>query len=413
MNRFITYSMIFSAFLFASCSKGLHAGGSASNGEAPVKEITINPMVATKVNDFSFNLLHHVEADQPKEENFFISPLSLHMDLGMLVNGSAGTTYDEMLKTLGLEGQNLDEVNKAYKTLLKDLPKADPKVKLGLYNSIWYRKPMAFKAAFVSSVKKNFEATVTPLDFKPEDVSVINGWAGDKTNGKVQKVLDVIQPEDVMFLLNALYFKGDWASKFDKAKTHSTDFHLENGSTKSVQMMYQTEKFKSYSTDDYTAVRLPYGNGQFAMTVILPAEGRKLNEVLAGLSSADWETIKDNMHESKINLGLPRFTIPAYEIKLNNVLKSMGMQSAFNNGADFSKMSDAGNLEVSFVKQNTYLKVDEEGTEAAAVTSTGITVTSVPIIKQVLCDHPFGLVIGEQTSNTILFMGKIMDPDAE
>lgn len=293
------------------------------------------------------------------------------------------------------------------------MPGADPKVKLGLYNSIWYKKAFPFKQDYLKSMQDNFEATVKALDFKPDDASYINDWASDKTNGKIKKVLDVIQPDDVMFLVNALYFKGDWSSKFDKDNTRAADFHLEDGSTKQVQMMHQSASFKHYSAADYTAIQLPYGNGQFSMTVILPKQGQTLNKVLAGLGSNDWANIQDNMVAGKINLGLPRFTIPTYEIKLNAVLEAMGMKAAFSSKtADFSKMS-AQDIYVSFVKQDTYLKVDEQGTEAAAVTTTGMVTTSVQIPQEMLCDHPFGIIISEKTSNTILFMGKIMDPDSE
>lgn len=415
MKHFMGFSMLLGLGVlgFAGCSKGMHSGASDnSNQQAPVKEISISPMVQASVNDFSFNFLQHLEASAPKNENFFVSPLSLHMDLGMVLSGAAGNTYDELLKVLDLDGKSLDQVNKAYKTLLDQLPGADPKVKLGLYNSIWYKKAFPFKQDYLKSMQDNFEATVKALDFKPDDASYINDWASDKTNGKIKKVLDVIQPDDVMFLVNALYFKGDWSSKFDKDNTRAADFHLEDGSTKQVQMMHQSASFKHYSAADYTAIQLPYGNGQFSMTVILPKQGQTLNKVLAGLGSNDWANIQDNMVAGKINLGLPRFTIPTYEIKLNAVLEAMGMKAAFSsNTADFSKMS-AQDIYVSFVKQDTYLKVDEQGTEAAAVTTTGMVTTSVQIPQEMLCDHPFGIIISEKTSNTILFMGKIMDPDS-
>jgi len=415
MKHFMGFSMLLGLGVlgFAGCSKGMHSGASDnSNQQAPVKEISISPMVQASVNDFSFNFLQHLEANAPKNENFFVSPLSLHMDLGMVLSGAAGNTYDELLKVLDLDGKSLDQVNKAYKTLLDQLPGADPKVKLGLYNSIWYKKAFPFKQDYLKSMQDNFEATVKALDFKPDDASYINDWASDKTNGKIKKVLDVIQPDDVMFLVNALYFKGDWSSKFDKASTRAADFHLEDGSTKQVQMMHQSASFKHYSAADYTAIQLPYGNGQFSMTVILPKQGQTLNKVLAGLGSNDWANIQDNMVAGKINLGLPRFTIPTYEIKLNAVLEAMGMKAAFSSKtADFSKMSAQG-VYVSFVKQDTYLKVDEQGTEAAAVTTTGMVTTSVQIPQEMLCDHPFGIIISEKTSNTILFMGKIMNPDS-
>lgn len=402
------------ALAFTGCSKGLHSGGSEK--EAPVKTISISPKIATNVNNFSFDFLHQMQKAAAENENFFVSPLSLHMDLGMVLNGANGTTYEEMFQMLGLDGSSIGEVNAAYHTLLEELPEADPKVQLGLYNSIWYRNTWNFKQDFLSEMKKSFDATVTPLDFKPEDNKYINEWASDKTNGRITKVLDPIQPENVMFLVNALYFKGKWSSQFKKDATKAAEFHLEDGNNKQVQMMYQKNSFERYMGSDYSAVRLPYGNGQFAMTIILPAEGQKLDEVLKGLDANGWEALKGKMVKGGVRIGLPRFTIPAYEIKLNSVLENMGMKAAFDdNAADLSKMADIGGsqLYVSFVKQNTFLKVDEEGTEAAAVTTTGISTTSVTIPPSIICDHPFGIIISEKTSNTILFMGKIMNPDSE
>jgi len=400
----------------SACSKAVHAGGSQGDGSsshAPVKTISISEVAEKSVNDFSFNLLHQMQKNESKTDNYFISPLSLHMDLGMVLNGADGTTYDEMLKTLALEGKSLDQINKDYKTLLTELPEADPEVQLGLYNSIWYRNSFSFNQSYLDLMAQDFDAAVKGLAFKKTDASYINDWASEKTNGKIKKVLDVIQQDDVMFLVNALYFKGDWASKFDKSKTAAADFNLEDGSQQQVQMMHQTGYFKNYTGTDYSAIQLPYGNGQFIMTVILPKTGKSLNDVLSHLSSADWASLQNQMSSTSVNLGLPRFTIPAYEIKLNNILIAMGMKSAFEaNSANFAKMT-SGNVNISFVKQNTYLKVDEEGTEAAAVTTTGVGTTSVQLPKEFICDRPFGLVISEQTSNTILFMGKIMAPDSK
>ncbi|SEA43559.1 serpin B [Arachidicoccus rhizosphaerae] len=400
----------------SGCSKAVHSGSSGRSGEsghAPVKTISISQASQKSVNDFSFNLLHQVEAAAPTTDNFFISPLSLHMDLGMVLNGAEGTTYDEMLHTLGLEGKSLEQANTDYQTLLTDLPKADPEVQLGLYNSIWYKNTFSFKQDYLDLIGADFDATIKGLPFKKEDASYINDWASEKTNGKIKKVLKEINPEDVMFLVNALYFKGDWALKFDKSKTNAADFTLEDGRTKQVQMMHQTSSFKMFAGLDYSAVRLPYGNGQFVMTVLLPASGKSLNEVFGKVSSADWGDMQQHMLSRELNLGLPRFSIPAYEFNFNDVLKSMGMKAAFDqNNANFGKMT-ANHIFVNFVKQNTYLKVDEEGTEAAAVTTTGMATTSVQLPVSFICDRPFGIIISEQTSNTILFMGKIMNPESD
>lgn len=408
----MAYSMLFSAgaMFLSGCTKKLHPGEEKQH--APVKYISIAPAVRTNLNDFSFNLLHRLQTSEDKNANYFISPLSLHMDLGMLLNGASGSNAEQIRNALSLNGQDNEQINQAYKTLLTDLPVADPEVQLGLYNSVWYRNTVTFKKPFIDDMKAYFDATVTAMDFNPQDASRINHWASEKTNGKIKQVIGAINPDDVMFLLNALYFKGDWSSKFDKRFTAKADFHLENGSVKQIQMMRQQKAFKYYADDDLQIITLPYGNGQFEMTVLLPKEGHSVNDLLDGLTATQWADLKEHMQSQLVNIELPRFSIPAYEIKLNNILKAMGMESAFLAGADFSNLTDA-DVQVSFVKQNTYLRVDEQGTEAAAVTSTGIMTTSFPMPEQMRCDHPFGIVISENTSNTILFMGKIMNPESE
>lgn len=412
MHLFTGVSLFTAVILTAGCSKGLHTGETPSKtGEAPVQEIKVSSAVVTNVNGFAFRLMNKIQETEPEQDNIFVSPLSLHMDLGMLLNGAEGNTYDEMAKLLDVNNLSLEDINKVYGTLLDKLPNVDPKVKLGLYNSVWYKKLIPFEPDYIKGLKDDFQAEVSGLDFKSTDTSYINKWVRDKTNNKIQKVLDKIDGQDVMYLLNALYFKGSWSTQFEKSKTIDADFHLENGQTSRVKMMNNTDDFFHYDGADYAAVRLPYGNGQFCMTIILPKEGKNIGELMTTFSETDWNQLQSGMIKGKVQIGLPRFTVPKYDIKLNDILKDMGMKSAFSDAtANFKKMSKISGLFLSFIKQDSYLRVDEEGTEAAAVTTGGMVVTSMPIIPRIICDHPFGLVISEQTSNTILFMGRIMAP---
>ncbi len=258
-------------------------------------------------------------------------------------------------------------------------------------------------------LRKSFDAEVAGLNFDdPNAKDRINAWASDKTNGKIKKVIDQIKPSDVLFLMNALYFKGDWKVQFDPEKTNDTPFYLTNGKQKTVKMMRVKDKFKAALRPDFAAVQLPYANGNFNLTLLIPNETTSVDAVVASLTANTWKDLQSNLQEQQITVGLPRFTLE-YEAKLNEVLQAMGMTRAFTKQAQLGKINPTAELLVSFVKQNTYLGIDEKGTEAAAVTTIGVGVTSVGP-EPYVADHPFALVISEKTSNTILFMGKIMNP---
>ena len=228
-------------------------------------------------------------------------------------------------------------------------------------------------------------------------------------------MIDQIEPQQVMFLLNALYFKGDWKTKFDAAKTLDTPFHLENGTQKTVKMMYAKSDFKVASGEKYNALQLPYANGQFNMTLLIPQGQNTVGSVISGLTPQDWNELQTTrLTKTGVNAGLPRFTLE-YNAELNSTLNKMGINKVFTeNAAQLGKINKTADIFVDFVKQNTYLNIDEKGTEAAAVTTIGIGFTSAPPSEpKFICDRPFVLIISEKTSNTILFMGRIMNPDSK
>ncbi|MCF0065448.1 serpin family protein [Dyadobacter chenwenxiniae] len=378
----------------------------------PVYPVQIPARISAGTNEFAFNFLHTLQQTEAPEENLFVSPLSLHMALGMLLNGAEQETADEILKALEMEGVSLVDLNNAYKTLINDLPVADSKVKLGLANSLWYRSDFAVKPDFQSVLKNSFNAEATGLPFDNAAKDKINQWASDKTNGKIKKVIEEIKPEHVMFLLNALYFKGDWKYQFDAKNTRDETFKLENGSSKSVKMMYAKSSFKNFSAASYDMVQLPYSNGQFNMTLLVPKGENTVNKMLADFNSSDWEKLRNGTSESKIEVGLPRFTLE-YSAQLKATLEKMGIQKAFTSAAELGKINPTADLFVDFVKQDTYLGIDEKGTEAAAVTSIGVGATSAGPNPRIICDRPFALIISENTSNTILFMGRIKSPESK
>lgn len=382
--------------------------GCSSTSPSPAgEEIKISEDFANRTGDFAFEFFKKLNDKEASDKNMFVSPLSLHMALGMLLNGANGQTADEIQKTLKLNGISLADANATYLKLIEGLPKADPKVTLGLANSVWNRNTFQPETDFVNILKNSFKAEAS--QFSGSDATPLNTWASDKTNGKIKKVLDNIEPQMVLFLMNALYFKGDWTTSFDEQKTTDYPFQLAESKTKNVRMMQMKSKISFANRDGYFAYELPYGNGRYAMTVLVPIGTQRVNDLVTKLSATEWNQLKQDLKVvDNLSIGLPRFTLE-YEVYLNEVLEKMGMPSAFlPNVADLSKISKTQKLNVGFVKQNTYVAVDEKGTEAAAVTTIGVELTSLP--QTYYADRPFVFIISEKTSDTVLFMGKIVNP---
>ncbi|MCP9762384.1 serpin family protein [Lacihabitans soyangensis] len=371
-----------------------------------VKSVNISSDFAAKTSNFAFDFWRNLQADESVDKNYFISPLSLHIALGMLLNGADTDTKTEIQKVLGLENQSMEEINKTYLELIENLPKVDPKVVNTIANSIWQDKNFTSEQSFIDNLTSNFKARLYNEDFgNPATVDKINKWASDNTNAKIKKILEQIEPSQVMFLINALYFKGDWTKEFKTENTQKVEF-IGTKATKTVDMMNQTAEFKYADTENYQLVELPYGNEKYNMTVLLPKSGTVEN-IVSKLDATNWQAAQNSMAKRKVVIGLPKFTIE-YSKKLNSILQKMGMVKAFGSQADLSKIAKpAGKLKVGFVKQDTYVAVDEKGTEAAAVTTIGIELTSLPVYPEIICNKPFAFLITEKTSNTIMFIGKV------
>lgn len=363
---------------------------------------------ADQTSEFAFDFLKKHNAEEKADKNYFVSPLSLHVALGMLANGADGKTKEEL--TTGLRvSSDLATTNSIYKDLMEGLPNADPKVTNTIANSVWYRNTFSVEKSFLDVLKASFNAQTYAEDFNnTATVGKINNWASDNTNGKIKKVIEQIEPAHVMFLMNALYFKGDWKIPFKTENTHDADFAGTTG-TKSVKMMSMQEKVKYAKRSNYQALELAYGGGNYVMTIVLPEGKTSVGEVINTMSANEWKSLNTALAEQKVIIGLPKFTVE-YETNLNNVLGKMGMPTMFTDLADLSKISPpAGKIKVGFVKQNTFVAVDEKGTEAAAVTTIGVELTSMPILPEFICNRPFAFFISEKQSNTILFAGKIVN----
>jgi len=359
-------------------------------------------------NAFSFALWKRVNLAQ-KDSNVFVSPLSASFSLGMAMTGTANQTFDDMRAALQFGTASLADIDAGYKSLIALLTSLDKTVTMEIANSIWYRNTFPFNQSFLDDGTNYFGATIKPLDFANVDASLsaINGWVNTQTKGKIPTIIDKIEPENVMFLINAIYFKGSWRERFNPALTQDGTFHAVGGD-QTVRLMNRHAKMLYAETATYQAVDLPYGDSAFTMTVVLPKTGTTVESLAASLDAASWQTLTSSLHTGDIDLVLPKVRM-SWTRGLIPDLKGLGMLVPFADGADFTRMSTRGReLYISSVRQKTFVDINEEGTEAAAVTSTGISLTSAPITTVMRVDRPFVFVIRERLSGTVLFMGKVV-----
>ena len=395
---------------FIVCSLIQCTDSSGPIEKKPPRELNTSEIaLVASTDNFGLKLFREVIL-QNFDKNVFISPLSVSMALGMTYNGADGTTRDEMHKTLEFAGLGDKEINESYKSLIRLLGELDDKVIFQIANSIWYRSGWQFEEDFLNINKTYFSASVSDLDFDdPLAADIINKWVEDNTNGKIKDIVKApINPLTVMFLINAIYFKGTWTYEFDKKLTKDGEFIKPDGSKVTCKMMEQESDFQYFYNDDFQAVDLPYGDGLYRMTVFLPRETKEINSIIEKFNQANWNDWMNSFSGQEGILFLPKFKLE-FEISLNDVLKAMGMTTAFTDFADFTKMYKPGGLFISEVKHKTYVDVYEEGTEAAAVTSVEVGNTSVHGFVMTV-NRPFIFVIRENHSETILFIGKVVEP---
>ena len=364
--------------------------------------------VLNATNAFSFALWKQVNAAQ-KDSNVFISPLSASFSLGMAMNGAATTTLDQMRSALQFGNASIADINAGYKSLIALLTSLDPSVTMTVANSIWYRKDFSFNQSFLDDGASYFGAAIKPLDFSDAagSLSAINGWVNTQTNGKIPSIVDQIERANVMFLINAIYFKGSWRTKFDANLTATAPFHAAAGD-QSARLMHREGKMSYTETSAFQAVDLPYGDSAFTMTVILPKQGSSVESLASSLDASVVPSMTNNLRTAQVDLFLPKVKM-SFARGLIPDLEKLGMLVPFSDGADFTRMSPRGReLYISQVKHKAFVDINEEGTEAAAVTSTGISVTSAPVTTTMRVDRPFVFLIRERLSGTVLFMGKVV-----
>ncbi|MCF2146782.1 serpin family protein [Desmonostoc muscorum LEGE 12446] len=396
-------------------NKSALAQSSLPQPETPLEKKTVktDTKIVESNNKFGFKLFSEVQKSDGGEKNVFISPSSVAIALAMTYNGASGSTQQAMAKILELQGMNLSEINSAYAAALKQLlDNPDAKVQLKIANSLWANQEVKFQPDFLQRTEDFYQAKVSNLNFQDATASnAINKWVKDNTGGKIDKIVEKIEPNQVLFLINAIYFKGSWSNEFDKNQTAQHPFYVTSGREKQHPMMSQDGDYRYYENEQFQAVSLPYGkDGKVSFYIFLPKENSNLKAFSQNLNVENWEKWMTQFNKQKGFIRLPRFKTE-YDVTLNNALKALGMEEAFSNKANFSGMGK--NFAISQVKHKTFVEVNEEGTEAAAATSVGIVATSLrqePKPFRMIVDRPFFCAIRDNQTGSVLFMGSIIEP---
>jgi len=432
-NLFLIAALVLSCVM-TSCSSSDETAGDPDEPKRlvymiadpqPIQLTAEQKVFANDNNQFTLNFLKTVNEVDQSGKSFIYSPLSITYVLGMVNDAATGYTEKELEQTLGFHKGGIQAVNEYCKKLIEGLPKVDNKVTLDIANAIFLNKDYTLKQQFLQDMQNYYNAKAEALDFSsPQTLEHINGWCNDKTKGMIPKILDDINPDMVSYLLNAIYFKADWASKFDPKNTKEETFTTEKGST-TLPMMHQNVLISYLKTNTYSAVILPYGNSLWNMTVMLPEEGATTDDLIkevaqsSVLNNPGWcETGGNVFRGYEVDLKLPRFETASDtdELDVKNglvgLMKKMGIKLAFDSDfAEIPNMCEDRNLYISMMRQKAKIKVNEEGSEAAAVTVAGMYATTAVGPQEYPkatfhANRPFVYVISEASSGVILFVGK-------
>jgi serine protease inhibitor len=415
--RHIGLRSLLAVVALSACQSPSGVGGTLPDSiTALSRQLTANERALIAASDvFGVQLVKALNGSRTTD-NIFLSPLSVSVALGMTMNGAAGNTYDEMRAGLGFGTLDQTQINQSYESLVKLLLDLDRHVDFRIANSIWsdQRFASAVQPSFLSAVQQHFGARASVLDFRaPSAISTINAWAAQQTAVRIDKVLERIADNEVMFLMNAIYFKGDWRHAFDPKQTTSRPFRLLDGSSIAVPTMYRKGNVRRGQIAGATVVDLPYGGDAFTMTILVPDSSSDVNRLIASLTPDTWRQAQASVSTSNVGLYLPKFKL-TWKSDLRPELRTLGMRDMQNPiVADFSRLAmgaGPGDLYITRVQHDSYVDVNEVGTEAAAVTTVGVGVTS--FTPDVHVDRPFLFAIRERLSGTVLFVGKIVRPAA-
>lgn len=378
---------------------------------------TLKSEIIDADNAFGLDAFRLIYANE-KEINFMISPLSISMALSMAYNGAEGDTKLEMEKAMRIEGIDRDVVNETYNELIESLTTVDPKVAMEIANSIWYRDTYLVEQDFLDVNSSYYDAEVKKADFNDtQTLDLINGWVKEKTHDKIESIIDEIGAETVMYIINAIYFNGAWTQEFNPENTQIGSFKIDESEYVQAELMQRLDTVDYFLDDDFAAIQLPYGDGKFNMMLLLPHYDKSISDITDALNSENWKQWKSKFATTNdVDIVLPKFQIE-YKKSLKDILQEMGMLSAFKSSADFSNINLSKDLFISDVLHKTFIKVNEEGTEAAAVTAIVFENTSIdPNEPQNIyfhCTRPFLFAITEEETGAILFMGKVGNPHTE
>ncbi|MEW6522373.1 MAG: serpin family protein [Bacillota bacterium] len=415
MARPSLYALILVTFLATTTLWPLGCARRPGDLEAaparPEPASEVDTLVVAAYTGFALELFAQLRSDRPGE-NIFLSPASVAVALAMTYNGAEGLTREAMAQVLGIQDLDAARFNEGNRNLLSVLENPDPKVEVTLANSLWARLGFSFHRAFLETNRSYYAAEIREVDFdQPGSPATINAWVSEKTRGKIPSIVQRIDPDHILFLVNAIYFKGSWTTQFEKKATKDGTFTLPDGWQVTHPMMSRSGTFEYYHGDGFQAVRLPYGEGRTSMYVFLPDAESDLAAFLEALNPQAWEYWLGQFGKQEGYLVLPRFKVEA-EFDLSDSLKALGMEVAFDpDRADFSGMCPVPpSVFIGSVKHKAFVEVNEEGTEAAAVTSVEMRVTAMPKTFQMLVDRPFVFAIRDDVTGVILFMGAVLDP---
>lgn len=408
-------ALLLVSLLTAACGGvGRPAGADSLTGPKEVAH-TVDQRLLRAETAFSFDLLNAIRAEKPGE-NLFISPASVSLALAMTYNGAVGETRQAMAKALQVDGMPVADVNKANAALQSVLANPDPKVELSIANSIWYKKGYTVNPAFLKATGDYYRAEVAPVEFgAPEAAPTINRWVSKATRDKIPTVIERTNTDDRMYLVNAIYFNGKWKEPFKKEQTQPRTFHLADGTTQEHPMMNQSGRYRYLKGENFQGVALPYGEGRVSLYVLLPDKGVNLDQFAGSITADRWADWMGRFSSKPGSVTLPKVKLE-WKHELRDVMKGLGMGIAFEPGkADFSGLFTGLNedLFIGFILHKTYLDLNEEGTEAAAVTVVGVVTTSAPAQEErfnMVVDRPYLMAIRDDQTGAILFLGAIYSP---
>lgn len=410
MKQFLLLSMLL-CLPFTACNDDVEEQSILPTMQ-PIELNATEKEMAAQQGDFASTLSLELcrQLGGEKMDNWLVSPFSLQCALGMLSNGANGETHDEILYTLGLSQYSQEEVNAYFKKLIEGLHTVNSAITVKTANSVWGNAGITLKEDFQKMNIENYCAMVSQLDFSdPSAVDQINAWCNQTTEGLIPSILDEVNPTATVYLLNSLYFKARWESEFAPEKTQEGDFNTSSGKVVKADFM-QTQRMAAYVENEwFTSTSLSYQNDSYVMRLILPQPEISIDQVLQALSESD-ENLWKNTILADINLKMPRFALEN-KLDLVSTLQALGMEKVFTNEADFSSMSDISTY-ISLVQQATRLKVDEDGSEGAAVTVIEGYLSDLmrPLPEEEVdffLDRPFLFQIIESSTGTVLFMGQV------